>query len=128
MWLPRVELAPEYRPSLDLSQARWVVSEMNLLLVAVAGFCVATSYCSAQEPKEQASRDAHGEVLCMAITDDGQTVASGTWDRITLWDVATGKELHTLKGHDREVRSVAFSPDAKLLASGGRDMTIKLWN
>src|SRR5262245_22329325 len=102
--------------------------KMKVLIVAVAGFCFAAPYCSGQEPKERANRDAHGEVLCMAITENGQTLATGTWDRITLWNVATGKELHTLKGHGNEIRCVAFSPNAKVLASGSRDMTIKFWD
>jgi len=36
--------------------------------------------------------------------------------------------LRTLSGHIHFVRSVAFSPDGQILASGSWDQTIKVWN
>ena len=54
---------------------------------------------------------------------------SGSADNtIKLWDVETGQEIRTLKGHDGVVYSVNFSPDGKTLVSGSWDKTIKLWN
>ena len=38
------------------------------------------------------------------------------------------QERNRLEGHQQPVRSVAFSPDGKTLATGSVDNTIKLWN
>ena len=46
---------------------------------------------------------------------------------VELWEAKSGKKLHTLNGHSDWVRSIAFSPDGTLLASGSSDMTVKLW-
>ncbi|MCY7320593.1 MAG: hypothetical protein LH660_02030, partial [Phormidesmis sp. CAN_BIN36] len=60
---------------------------------------------------------------------DGKTLASRSGDKtIKLWNLETGKEIRTLKGHAGDVLSVSFSPDRKTLASGSRDNMIKLWN
>ena len=42
---------------------------------------------------------------------DGAQVASGSYDRtVIIWDAATGDKVSELKGHSREVVSVAWSP------------------
>jgi WD40 repeat protein len=69
----------------------------------------------------------------MAFSPDGKTLVSGAGAGnepgvIKLWDVATGKEQATIKGHTSTVICVAFSPDSKTLASGSGDKTIKLWD
>jgi WD40 repeat protein len=69
------------------------------------------------------------QVLSVAYSPDGQTLASGSRDKtIKLWNVKTGNLLQTLAGDSDWVSSVAYSPDGQTLASGGGDETIKLWN
>jgi len=69
-----------------------------------------------------------GEVYSVAFSPDGKLLASGSSDlTIKFWEVSTGSELRTLKGHEGTVYSVAFHPSGKVLASASEDKTIKLW-
>ncbi len=45
-----------------------------------------------------------------------------------LWDVNTGRLLHTLAGHTRAVAALAFDPSGKLFASGDVEGGVRLWD
>ncbi|KAF4230403.1 hypothetical protein CNMCM6457_005979 [Aspergillus fumigatiaffinis] len=51
-----------------------------------------------------------------------------TWSQLPRVEETWSGELQALEGHYDTVRSVAFSPNGQLLASGSFDKTIKLWN
>ena len=68
-------------------------------------------------------------VWSLAFSPDGQTLASGSWDKsIRLWNPHTRQHEKTFIGHSDDVRSVVFSPDGQALASGSWDRTVRLWD
>jgi len=46
---------------------------------------------------------------------------------MTVWEIATGREVRRIDGHVGEVMAVAVSPDQRLLATGGHDATVRVW-
>jgi WD40 repeat protein/serine/threonine protein kinase len=68
-----------------------------------------------------------GGVIGIAISADGSRLASTSFDKkLRLWDVKSRQTLHVIEIPD-EVRRLAFSPDAKLLAAG-EDNEIVVWD
>src|SRR4030095_6598882 len=58
----------------------------------------------------QTLRGHTGRVSSVAFTPDGQTVATGSWDKtVRLWDMTTGRQIRVLTGHRDVVSCVAFS-------------------
>jgi WD40 repeat protein len=60
---------------------------------------------------------------------DGRTFVTTALDGTAhLWEVATGQERVTLRGHSGEVTALAFTPDGRGLVSGGADTQVLLWD
>jgi WD40 repeat protein len=68
----------------------------------------------------------HGGV---AFSPDGRRFASAEFAPVArIWDVRTGKELLSLRGHSEGITSVVFSPDGRTVLTGSFDGTAKLWD
>jgi WD40 repeat protein len=66
---------------------------------------------------------------CIAVSsDDRWLAAGGLRGAVHVWDLTTRKQAHVLRGHRGRVLGVAFTPDARRLATTGDDQTTRFWD
>jgi WD40 repeat protein len=81
-------------------------------------------------PLAEATAENNGALNAIAISPDGQTIASvgaGNYPAISLLDAEGGNALRTLRSTGLQVHQLVFSPDGSILASGGLADT-ELWD
>jgi WD40 repeat protein len=71
-------------------------------------------------------------VLEIAFSQDGKLMAGSSYEKengdyfARLWEVETGKELRRFRSGKNGIRQIAFSSDAKTLATGTDDARLRL--
>ena len=68
------------------------------------------------------------QVTCLNFSPDGKIIVSASSNGvIKLWNL-NGKEIRTIKGHDKRLINVKFSNDGKIIGSASSNGVIKLWD
>jgi WD40 repeat protein len=76
--------------------------------------------------------------FCLLFSPDETLLASGDFEDaptavekmsypVLVWDVKSGKQLHTLRGHQGGVFNLCFSPDSKTLLVTGAFVQAQVW-
>ncbi len=70
-----------------------------------------------------------GVAICVAMSRDGRTAATGGSDRcLRLWDIESGESVLSLQGHEAFIGALAWVSGANRIVTGGADGTVRLWD
>ncbi len=69
-----------------------------------------------------------GQVCAVSVSADGRiAVSAGSDETVRVWEVRTGRCLHTLTGHTGLIAAVAISADGRTAITGGADRALRVW-
>ena len=78
-------------------------------------------------PAQAQLRGHGGPVRALAISADGKTAVSGSFDTsVILWSLATESAEQVLRFHSDAVNAAIFLPDGRI-ATAGADARIAIW-
>ena len=79
-------------------------------------------------PESASARLGIGDATDVQFSPDGTQIAVASSIGIWLYDAQTYQEVDLLTDHVRGIRSCMYSPDGTILAGGGMDGTVLLWD
>ena len=96
----------------------------------LAGYCSSTRLKDAWPLRTFQGHTGIVNSACFSA-DGNYALSGGTDSKPRLWDVSTGRCLHTFEGHTEYscgfINTVSLSPDGRYALSGSEDDTLKLW-
>lgn len=126
---PRMPFGGEPLPAADIASVKaWIDAGAR----GPAAGEKATSLAPLSLPEIKPQVPVISPVLSLRFSPDNRVLAVGGYQEVRLLDPASGNVLATLPGEADFVRSIAVSPDGKMLAAAGgpcqRSGEIKLWD
>ena len=69
-----------------------------------------------------------GRITSLAFDSGSHLVTGAASGEVLIWDVPSGARLRQLRNSGEQVDFVAFSPDNRIVAAGGRGGTTEMWD
>ncbi len=69
-----------------------------------------------------------GHVDCLSFCPDGRLLATAQGSTVSFWEIPTGQKCSEFDADDFSVDSLAYSPNARQLATGHEFSEVKIWD
>ena len=102
-------------------------------LLALAGYREVRLLNAANRATVRTLSDHAGNVNGVSFSADGKWLIAaagepGLFGEVSIWNVADGQLVRTIRGHRDALFDAALSPDGTVLATAGYDSAIELWD